>query len=141
MTVSSGNASRARKLLNYDTITAMHKAFLRGGKTAIREVMKDNPATFLKLLVLLVPRELEVTHSEGVKAMSDEQIEAAISIIKDMIAERNGAGAKVVEAVALPVPPVAPITRKASRPETFNDPDEPGDGGLGMGEAPIKANS
>jgi hypothetical protein len=75
----------------------MHLAFQRGGREAINKVMKNNPAVFLKLLVLLVPRELEVTHSGGVKAMSDEQIEGAIAAIEDMLAKRAGEGAKVIE--------------------------------------------
>ena len=72
-----GGSSRARRDLNADTIREMHRAFRDGGRAAIDKVIKQQPAVFLKLLVLLVPRELEVTHSGGVKAMSDEQIEAS----------------------------------------------------------------
>ena len=65
--------------------------------------MKTQPAVFLKLLVLLVPRELEVTRSGGVKSMSDEQIEQAIEAIQGMLAKRDaGESAKVVEGVAGP---------------------------------------
>ena len=91
------DAARARKALNADTIREMHLAFNRGGRQAIEKVMKNNPAVFLKLLVLLVPRELEVTHSGGVKALSDEQIEGAIAAIEDMLAKRQGDAAKVIE--------------------------------------------
>lgn len=92
-----GDAGRARRALNADTVREMHLAFQRGGREAINKVMKQSPAIFLKLLVLLVPRELEVTHSGGVKALSDEQIEAAIAAIEDMLAKRQGEGAKVIE--------------------------------------------
>jgi hypothetical protein len=51
----------------------MHLAFLRGGRKAIEKVMRNQPAVFLKLLVLLVPREMKLEHSGGVKAMTDEQ--------------------------------------------------------------------
>lgn len=98
---SSGTAgidgARARKALNADTIREMHEAFRRGGRKAIDKVMRENPATFLKLLVLLVPRDIEVTHKGGVKAMSDEQIEAAIAAIEDILAKRAGEGAKVID--------------------------------------------
>ena len=77
-----GGSSRARKDLNADTICEMHRAFREGGREAIDKVMKQSPAIFLKLLVLLVPRELEVTHSGGVKAMTDEQLEAGIEAIQ-----------------------------------------------------------
>ena len=43
----------------------MHAAFRRGGRAAINKVMKMQPAAFLKLLVLLVPREMKIEHSGG----------------------------------------------------------------------------
>ena len=93
-----GNINTARKQLNADTIKEMHQAFREGGRKAINTVMKNNPAMFLKLLVLLVPRELQVEHSAGIKAMTDEQIERTIEVIKEMIAKRDAAAnAKVVE--------------------------------------------
>jgi|SRR5215475_1184426 len=100
-----GSPDRARKALNADTIREMHLAFQRGGRKAIDKVMKNQPAMFLKMLVLLVPRELEVEHSGGVKAMSDEQLEQGIELIKQMIAERDAAAnAKVIEGQAEVVP-------------------------------------
>ena len=60
--------SRARRDLNADTIREMHAAFRQGGREAIDKVMRTQPAAFLKLLVLLVPREMKVEHSGGVKA-------------------------------------------------------------------------
>ena len=86
----------------------MHAAFRRGGRAAIDKVMKQQPAVFLKLLVLLVPRDMRVEHSGGVKAMTDEQIEQAIEAIQTMLAARAGEAAKVIEGTAepaaLPVP-------------------------------------
>jgi hypothetical protein len=103
------DAGRARKDLNADTIRAMHKAFREGGENVIKRVMKNQPAIFLKLLVLLVPRELQVEHTGGVKAMTDEQIEQGIEAIKDLLARRAaGEAAKVIEGTpepaALPAP-------------------------------------
>lgn len=92
------DVARARKQLNGATIEAMHEAFRRGGRQAIDKVMRNAPAQFLKMLVLLVPRELEVTHSSGVKGMSDEQISQAIEAIEQMLARRTGEQAKVIEA-------------------------------------------
>jgi len=84
-----GSPDRARKALNADTIRELHLAFQRGGRKAIDRVMKNNPAMFLKMLVLLVPRELEVQHSGGVKAMTDEQLEHTLEVIKELIAQRD----------------------------------------------------
>jgi hypothetical protein len=100
---ATGNVHRSRHALNADTIREMHRAFREGGREAIDKVMKTQPAVFLKLLVLLVPREMKVAHSGGVKAMSDEQIEAAIEVITDMLAKREaGENARVIEATREP---------------------------------------
>jgi len=53
---------------------------------------------------LLVPREMKLEHSGGVKAMTDEQIERGIEIIKELIAKRDAANAKVIEGEAEVVP-------------------------------------
>jgi hypothetical protein len=99
-----GNAQRSRHALNADTIREMHLAFQRGGRAAINKVMEQQPAVFLKLLVLLVPREMRVERSGGVKDMSDGQIEAAIEAIQAMLAAReSGDRARVIEGVPEPV--------------------------------------
>ena len=48
-------------------------------------------------------------HSGGVKAMTDEQIERSIELIKEMLAQREaGAAAKVIEGTAEPAALPAP---------------------------------
>ena len=97
------------------TIREMHAAFRQGGREAIDKVMRTQPAAFLKLLVLLVPREMKVEHSGGVKAMTDEQLEAGIEAIQTMLAAREaGDQALVIEGVAEPAGPPAPA-RKTKR--------------------------
>src|SRR5262249_46817737 len=110
---AAGNVHRSRHALNADTIREMHAAFRQGGREAIDKVMRTQPAVFLKLLVLLVPRQMTLDHSGGVKEMTDEQIERSIELIKEILAQREAAAnAKVVEGtaetVALPAPDVVP---------------------------------
>jgi hypothetical protein len=111
---TDGAGGRARRELNADTIREMHRAFREGGRKAILSVMHKQPAVFLKLLVLLVPREMQIEHKGGVKEMTDEQLQAGIDMIRSMLAQREaGANAKVVEGVAqpieaLPAPDVVP---------------------------------
>jgi ketopantoate hydroxymethyltransferase len=70
----------------------------------------------MKICALLVLRELEVQHSGGVKAMTDEQIERGIELIKAMLAEREaGANAKVIEGVTEPVPALPPPCRERKK--------------------------
>src|SRR5215469_6594104 len=78
----SGNVHRSRHALNADTIREMHAAFRQGGREAIDKVMRTQPAVFLKLLVLLVPRQMTLDHSGGIKAMTDEQIERSIEFTR-----------------------------------------------------------
>ena len=117
---ASGNVHRSRHALNADTIREMHAAFRRGGRAAIDKVMRTQPAAFLKLLVLLVPREMKVEHSGGVKAMTDEQLEAGIEAIQRMLEARApGDQARVIEGVAEPV--ALPAPRKAKRKARKSD--------------------
>jgi len=74
--------------------------FRQHGKKAIEKVAREQPAAYLKILALLVPREMKLEHSGGVKAMSDEQIEEAIEAIQTMLAARAGEAAKVIEGAA-----------------------------------------
>jgi hypothetical protein len=97
-----GSPEAARKALNKDTILEMHRAFKLGGRKAIEEVMRNQPAVFLKLLVLLVPREMPVEHTGGVKAMTEDQIVDAIAAIEGYLARRSGEAAKVIEGTAEP---------------------------------------
>jgi hypothetical protein len=107
-----GSPEAARKALNKSTILEMHRAFNVGGRKAIEKVMRNQPAVFLKLLVLLVPREMQVEHKGGVKAMTDEQLEAAFELLQGMVDQRLGEKAKVVEGLgepqALPASDVVP---------------------------------
>jgi hypothetical protein len=113
---ATGNVHRSRHALNSDTIREMHAAFRRGGRAAINKVMKQQPAVFLKLLVLLVPREMRVEHSGGVKSMTDEQIEAAIEAIQAMLAARDaGENAKVIDGESSPIPALPAPKRKKKR--------------------------
>ena len=120
-----GNAARARRELNSDTIRAMHAAFREGGKAAIDKVMRQSPAIFLKLLVLLVPRELEITHSGGVKGMTDEQLEQGIEAIQAMLAKREAGIVDVTpDTPATPatsdIPDTAPIPSRTRRKAVRN---------------------
>lgn len=87
--VNGAGETRARRRLTLATLEGMQRAFDKGGQKAIEKVMKTAPAIFLKMLVLLVPREMSIDHSGTVKEMTDQQIEDAIAAIKQMIAERE----------------------------------------------------
>ena len=100
-----GSPEATRRLVNKAFLEALAEDFRQGGAEAIAKVRKTQPAAYMKICALLVPREMKLEHSGGVKAMTDEQIERSIEIIKGMLAERDAARkAKVIEGEAEVVP-------------------------------------
>ena len=76
---------------------------------------KQQPAAYMKICALLVPREMKLEHSGGVKAMSDEQLERALEAINDLIAQREaGANAKLIEGEATPSLPAPTVVNAKS---------------------------
>src|SRR6476660_2732836 len=92
-----GNRHRTRHLLNHEFIQALLLHFREHGKKAIEKVAREQPASYLKILALLVPREHKVEYSNSLKNMTDEQLDAAIELVKQMLEERAAEGAKVIE--------------------------------------------
>jgi len=92
-----------RRSFNRDFLLALAADFKKHGAAAIEKVRKTQPAAYMKICVLLVPREMKVEHSSTIKQMSDEQIEEAIAAIEAMLAAA-GEAAKVIEGEAEVVP-------------------------------------
>ena len=69
------------------------RAFRAGGKSHAK-VAKEQPAAYLKICAMLVPKEMKVEPSSGVKAMSDEQLDAAPDALCEILAARAGEAAK-----------------------------------------------
>src|SRR5215471_11076525 len=97
--------SRHRQQLNGEFIAALLRDFRHGGPKAIERVRRTQPAAYLKILALLVPREHKVEHRNPVKDMTDEELERSLAFIEEMLAQREaGANAKVIEGEAEVVP-------------------------------------
>ena len=114
--------SRHRQQLNGEFIAALLRDFRHGGPKAIERVRRTQPAAYLKILALLVPREHKVQHSNPIKDLTDEELEAAIEYISAALAAKAGGPVKVIEgmiepttvpATALPV--LEPPKRKPNR--------------------------
>src|SRR5262249_45693475 len=90
-------------------LTDLARDWEQHGPEVFKRVRPESPAAYLKVCAMLVPREMQIEHSGGVKAMSDEALENAIEALERML------GAKVIEGVAEPVPALPPPSRKARR--------------------------
>ena len=108
--------------MNGEFIAALLRDFRHGGPKAIERVRRTQPAAYLKILALLVPREHKVEHSNPLKGLTDEQLEAMIEYIETSLAAQAGAPPKMIEgtiepktvpAAALPV--LEPPKRKPNR--------------------------
>ena len=55
-----GNRHRTRHLLNQEFMQALLLNFRHQGKKAIEKVARDQPGVYLKILALLVPREMQI---------------------------------------------------------------------------------
>ena len=82
--------------------------FRQHGKKAIEKVAREQPAVYVKILALLVPREMQIEQTNRIKQMTDEEIEQAIEAIQTMLAARAGEAAKVIEGTAEPAALPAP---------------------------------
>src|SRR6516225_7003994 len=100
-----GSPEATRRAFNKRFLLDLAEDWQQHGREVFKRVRRESPASYLKVCAMLVPREMKVEHSGGVKAMTDEQIEAAIEMIQGMLAAREaGADAKVIEGEAEVVP-------------------------------------
>src|SRR5262249_31590619 len=67
-----------------------------GGPAAIAKVRKNQPAAYLKILALLCPREHKVEHSNSLKDLTDEQLEAMIEYLKTSLEAQAGGSIRVI---------------------------------------------
>jgi hypothetical protein len=74
--------------------------FRHEGKRAIEKVAREQPASYLKILALLVPREHKVEYSNSLKNWTDEELEAGIDLVKQMLESRTAASGAVIEGTA-----------------------------------------
>jgi len=79
---SRGTLEGSRRAFSADFIRTLADDFRLHGRQAIEKVRKTQPAAYLKVCALLVPREMKVEPSGGIKAMTDEQIERSIELAR-----------------------------------------------------------
>ena len=99
----------------------MLRDFRQGGPAAIAKVRKYQPAAYMKICALVIPKEMKVEHSDGIKAMTDEELDAALEVLRQLIADRAAAADKVIEGTAEPVALPAP---EAQSPEATPEPTQ-----------------
>ena len=100
-----GSPEATRRAFNKRFLLDLAEDWQQHGREVFKRVRRESPAAYLKVCAMLVPREMKLEHSGGVKAMTDEQIDRAIAFIEETLAKRDaGANAKVIEEEAEVVP-------------------------------------
>ena len=81
---------------------------------------RTQPAAYLKVLALLVPREHKVEHSNSIKDLTDEQLEDMIEYIKTSLEAQAGGSVKLIEGTIEPtaVEATAPPAREPPEPKS-----------------------
>jgi hypothetical protein len=100
-----GSPEATRRAFNKRFLTDLARDWEQHGPEVFERVRRESPAAYLKVCALLVPREMKLEHSGGLKAMSDEQLEQAIHLLREAIAKRDAAAsANVIDGQAEVVP-------------------------------------
>ena len=110
-----GSLEATRRSFNKDFLLALAADFKQHGASAIAKVRKQQPAAYMKICALLVPREMQIDHTNRIKQMTDEQIEQAIEAIEEMLARRAGETAKVIEAETAEAVPGLPAPARPTK--------------------------
>ena len=113
-----GSPEATRRAFNKRFLLDLAEDWQQHGREGFKRVRRESPAAYLKVCAMLVPKEMQIEHKGGIKAMTDEQIEAAIEMIQGMLAAREaGADAKVIEGTAEPrVSEPGPRARRSALP-------------------------
>src|SRR5262249_54795290 len=98
-----GNMHRTPHLLNKEFMQVLLLHFRPHGRNAVEKVAMVQHATYLKIRSLLVPREHKVEHSNPLKDLTDEQVEAMIEYFETSLAAQAGAPAKMIEGTIEPI--------------------------------------
>jgi hypothetical protein len=107
-----GSPEATRRAFNKRFLLDLAEDWQQHGREVFKRVRRESPAAYLKVCAMLVPKEMKVEHSGGVKAMSDEQLEQTLEAINGMLAAREAA---VIDGVPEPVPALPPPSRKPRR--------------------------
>ena len=94
-----GNAQRTRHMFGKAFIEALLEDFREWGPQAIARVRTETPTAYLRVCAMLVPKELKLEHSQAVKALSDEELEATIAVLEPMVAAHMQRAAKSLPAL------------------------------------------
>ena len=112
----AGRVRGSRNKLSEAVICALYRDFSKHGEKAIAKVRRDQPGVWLKVLAMLIAREHKVQHSNPLKDLTDEQLEAMIEYIETSLAAQAGRSVKLIEGT------IEPTAVEATAPPALEPP-------------------
>jgi len=98
-----GRPKGSRNKLGEAFIQTLYADFIEHGAGAIEAVRTDDPATYMRVVAALLPRELEV--KRPLADLSDDELANALEFIRAAIASDSGDAPDGAEAAAMPQKP------------------------------------
>jgi len=111
----AGRLRGSRNKLSEEVICALLRDFRQHGQKAVARVRQTQPAAYLKILALLVPREHKVEHSNVIKSLSDQELEAMIEYLKTSLEAQAGDSIRVIEGTIEPAAATAHAPKPTNR--------------------------
>ena len=99
----AGRERGSRNRLSEEVICALLRDFRQHGQKAVARVRQTQPAAYLKILALLVPREHKVEHRNLIKELSDEQLEAMVEYLETSLEAQSRGSVRVIEGTIEPI--------------------------------------
>ena len=112
----AGRTRGSRNALSEEVICALLRDFREHGQKAVARVRQTQPAAYLKILALLVPREHKVEHRNLIKELSDEQLEAMVEYLETSLEAQARASVRVIEGT------IEPTAAEATAPSALEPP-------------------
>jgi hypothetical protein len=71
--------------------------FRQHGQKAVARVRQRRPDVYLKILALLCPREHRAEHTDVIKSLSDQELEAMVEYLKTSLEAQARGSERVIE--------------------------------------------
>jgi hypothetical protein len=105
-----GSVYYTRRRVNEAFLRAALEDFHKNGAIALDRCAREQPASYLKIFALLMPREIKLEHQNPTDALSDEQLALMVAELEERISARlQGESAKLIDAQAEPEPREQPF--------------------------------
>ena len=121
-----GSPEATRRAFNKRFLLDLAEDWQQHGREVFKRVRRESPASYLKVCAMLVPREMQIEHTNLIKQMTDEEIEQAIeryrrcSRLKPVRRQKSSKGRRSLPRCQLPrhSPPGLGLSQSASAGRT-----------------------